>query len=147
MFAEIQIPYLKEVFYTTIIVLVAFIISRAIKNRIFKILDTLPQNLRKGVVSVFNLVIYLLATFAILNVWGINLGNILLSLGAFSIAVSFALKNTIENLVSGVLLMLDRPFKIGDEIEVKGIRGRIFQQKVLKNKALEINRFFEQISF
>jgi small-conductance mechanosensitive channel len=46
-------------------------------------------------------------------------------LGAFSIAVSFALRNTLENLVSGILLMIDKPFKIGDEIEVKGIRGKV----------------------
>jgi small-conductance mechanosensitive channel len=121
----VKAPYFKEITYTLIILITTLLISRIVKRYIIKFFYLLPEDVRKVIASSVGSIIYLFSVFAILNVWGLDLGSIILSLGAFSIAVSFALRNTLENLVSGILLMIDKPFKIGDEIEVKGIRGKV----------------------
>ncbi|NOZ82087.1 MAG: mechanosensitive ion channel [Candidatus Micrarchaeota archaeon] len=114
-----------KIVYTAAVFLFAFIISRLCGRIVSKVLRPLPKELRKRLSSAQAYVIYLLAVFVALKVWDVDLGSVLLSLGAFSIAVSFATKNTIENFVSGILILLDRPFKVGDEIEVKGVKGKV----------------------
>lgn len=47
------------------------------------------------------------------------------SLGIFSIAIGFAFRDILENLLAGVLLLFRAPFRTGDEIEVEGVRGTV----------------------
>lgn len=53
--------------------------------------------------------------------------NILSSLGFFSIAVGFAFRDILENLLAGILLLFRAPFRMGDEIEVQGISGTVVE--------------------
>jgi small-conductance mechanosensitive channel len=45
--------------------------------------------------------------------------------GALAIAAGFGLQNLLKNLVSGVMLLVERPLRLGDLVEVDGVRGRI----------------------
>ncbi len=47
------------------------------------------------------------------------------SLGIFSIAIGFAFRDILENLLAGVLLLFRAPFRTGDEIEIEGVRGTV----------------------
>jgi small conductance mechanosensitive channel len=60
-----------------------------------------------------------------LSFLGIDLTAFLMSIGALSIAISFATKDIISNLISGMILYADRPFRIGDVIQVKDCKGRV----------------------
>ena len=59
----------------------------------------------------------------ILQLFGINLAGTLLSLGIVGIAVSFAAKDIISNLFSGIILIIGKSIKVGDTIEIKGKKG------------------------
>lgn len=56
---------------------------------------------------------------------GASLGQVIAGFGLLSLGVGFALKNIIENLISGILTILTAPFHIGDEIEVGGYEGTV----------------------
>lgn len=62
---------------------------------------------------------------AILQFFGINLAGTLLSLGIVGIAVSFAAKDIISNLFSGVILILGKSIKVGDTIEINNKKGYV----------------------
>lgn len=49
--------------------------------------------------------------------------NVLGSLGFFSIAVGFAFRDILENLLAGILLLFRAPFRTGDEVDIEGTRG------------------------
>jgi small-conductance mechanosensitive channel len=53
-----------------------------------------------------------------LDVLGINVVPFVAGAGVVGIAVGFAAKDTLSNLIAGVLLIMDRPFEVGDRIEV-----------------------------
>ena len=55
----------------------------------------------------------------ILQFFGVNLAGTLLSLGIVGIAVSFAAKDIISNLFSGIILILGKSIKVGDTIEIE----------------------------
>ncbi|MCW1296080.1 MAG: mechanosensitive ion channel family protein [Candidatus Parvarchaeota archaeon] len=72
--------------------------------------------------------LYLIMIILILNILGISeaLPAIIASLGFVGLALAFASQTFIQNLIAGFVILIERDLKIGDEIEVGGIRGKIY---------------------
>jgi len=64
------------------------------------------------------LLIYAIAIILALDLLGINVMPFVAGAGVAGIAIGFAAKDTLSNLIAGVLLIIDRPFELGDRIEV-----------------------------
>lgn len=73
---------------------------------------------------------------AILQVVGIQATSLIAVLGAASLAIGLALQGTLSNMAAGVMLLLFRPFRIGDRIEVGGKNGEV----------RDLNLFFTELS-
>ncbi|RYH04596.1 mechanosensitive ion channel family protein [Salipiger sp. IMCC34102] len=88
-------------------------------------------HLRQNLIDVFVLVavtaIWLIGTLIALAVVfpSITPGKALTTLGLGSVAIGFAFKDTFENFLAGILILLREPFSIGDYIEVDGHEGQI----------------------
>jgi len=63
-------------------------------------------------------IIYAVAVVLALDIMGINVMPFVAGAGVLGIAIGFAAKDTLSNLIAGILLIIDRPFEIGDRIEV-----------------------------
>ncbi len=63
-------------------------------------------------------ILYVTALILALDVIGINVMPFIAGAGVAGIAIGFAAKDTLSNLIAGILLIIDRPFEIGDRIEV-----------------------------
>lgn len=70
-------------------------------------------------------VIYPLTFVAVLGVFGIPLSGIGAAVGLIGLGISFALKDVIANFISGIMILVNRPFKIGDQIKVDGEEGTL----------------------
>jgi small conductance mechanosensitive channel len=62
---------------------------------------------------------------AVLQLFGIQTASLVAVLGATSLAIGLALQGTLANLAAGVMLLLFRPFQIGDSVEVAGKAGTV----------------------
>ncbi|MBT2474864.1 mechanosensitive ion channel [Microbacterium sp. ISL-103] len=60
-------------------------------------------------------------------VWGADVGGLVAALGVTSIVIGLALQNAVGGVISGLLLLFEQPFKIGDWLEVGGIEGRVVE--------------------
>jgi hypothetical protein len=67
----------------------------------------------------------MLATLIVLVVWGVNSTGILTALGAFSVALGLSLQDVFRNFFSGVLLLMEKPFKVGDHVQVQLVEGEV----------------------
>ncbi len=62
---------------------------------------------------------------AVMQLFGIQTASLVAVLGATSLAIGLALQGTLANLAAGVMLLLFRPFKIGDSVELGGKAGQV----------------------
>lgn len=65
---------------------------------------------------------------------GFKLSVLLGAAGVFTVAISFASQTAASNLISGIFLLFEHPFKVGDTVEVKGITGVIESIDLLSTK-------------
>ena len=75
-----------------------------------------------------SLVYYLLLAFvviAVLGIFGIPTASFVAVLGAAGLAVGLALQGTLSNFAAGVMLLIFRPFKVGDYVEAGGTAGSV----------------------
>ncbi len=69
--------------------------------------------------NISKVIIIVVGTLLVLGVWGVQIESVLISLGVLGVIVGFALKDSLDNLVGGISLILDRSFKTGDIIKLK----------------------------
>ena len=114
---------------TTLIYILIIIIAASILTRVVAFLMNKMKRFKTDMTIVYlvrdiiNYIIYFIALMVILQFFGINLTGTLLSLGIVGIAVSFAAKDIISNLFSGIILILGKSIKVGDTLEIKGKKG------------------------
>ena len=75
--------------------------------------------------SVARVSLLILGLITALGTLGVNILGIVAGLGLTGFALGFALKDSIANLLAGVLILLYRPFEVGDRIDVGGLAGRV----------------------
>lgn len=60
-------------------------------------------------------------------VWEADVGGLLTALGVGSIVIGLALQNAVGGVISGLLLLFEQPFKIGDWLDTGGVKGRVVE--------------------
>src|SRR5262245_24891183 len=121
-----------------VILIVGWVASRLLYSAVLRLCERSPRVDRTVTLFLGNGARYtaLVFTFvAVLTTFGIATTSFVAVLGALGIAVGLALQGTLSNLAAGIMLVLFRPFHIGDRIETANVGGTI----------CEINLFFTEI--
>lgn len=86
----------------------------------------LSSSLQELFLKIARFIIYALGMLVALGHLGVSITPILASLGVGSIAIALALQDTLGNLFSGVYLLVDQPFLVGDQVRLEGgLEGRV----------------------
>lgn len=73
--------------------------------------------------TIANIVLLIFVIIAALDQLGVNTTSMIAVLGAAGLAVGLALKDSLQNFAAGVMLIINRPFKLGDFVDVAGVMG------------------------
>jgi small conductance mechanosensitive channel len=83
-------------------------------------------------------IIYPVTFVVVLGIFGLPISALGTTLGLIGLGISFALKDMIANFLSGIMILINRPFKIGDQIEVAGEEGTV---KDIELRATDIKTY------
>jgi small-conductance mechanosensitive channel len=122
----LDMHFLDKGFFAALIILVAtplknlaLILIAYYQRNIALRTDTQVDNIIFDLLNKFSgAAIYATAGILALDILGINVMPFIAGAGVAGVAIGFAAKDTLSNLIAGVLLIIDRPFEIGDRIEV-----------------------------
>ena len=109
----------------TLITIFIFWVIHQIIEPISYILSGLDQILTREligwIIKSLKILIFILGLAAVLELWGIKIGPIIAGLGLFGVAVALGAQDLFKNLISGILVLVEKRFKIGDWILVDGV--------------------------
>ena len=109
---------------TLITILIFWVIHQIIEpvSYILSGLDKLlTRELIGWIIKSLKILIFILGLAAVLELWGIKIGPIIAGLGLFGVAVALGAQDLFKNLISGILVLVEKRFKIGDWVYVEGI--------------------------
>jgi small-conductance mechanosensitive channel len=115
---------LKGAVFLTVLLWAANMSSRLLEQRLLKF-HTMPPAMQVLTAKLAKVVLLTLAVVIALNAVGIDLTAFAVFSGAIGVGVGFGLQKVVSNLISGVILLLDRSIKPGDVIEIAGTYGWI----------------------
>lgn len=110
---------------------VALIIGLYVANMITRAIDKvmtkkeLDPSLRPFLRSLINTLLKVLVVVSVLGMVGIQMTSFIAILGAAGLAIGMALSGTLQNFAGGVMILIFRPFKVGDYIEAQGFAGTV----------------------
>ena len=134
----------EPMFAAFYVILSASILSVSIKHLIPVLMDRFSAQGSVTVSGSNSIIVFFLRTvvwfaglYFALNQLGIELLGILASLAVFSLIIGLAVQQTLGNIVNSFLLSIDRPFEVGDRIEVEEILGSVVSVGILSTKVLD----------
>ena len=81
----------------------------------------LSKDLINWIINAIKVLILILGLAAVLELWGIKIGPIIAGLGLFGVAVALGAQDLFKNLISGILVLIEKRFQVGDWIFVEGV--------------------------
>ena len=115
--------YFQKINNTLSTIFVFWLIHQALipfSNVFSKLEKVLTKALVLWILRSLKYLIIFLGIVAVLEVWGIKIGPVIAGLGLFGVAVALGAQDLFKNLISGIMILLEKRFHIGDVISVPG---------------------------
>ncbi len=123
---------ITKIFKIVVIIVTAIGLAKSITTKssfILKMQEKSERDVDKHTVKILikaiRVIIYVVAAFLVVTELGYNLNGLIAGLGIGGLVVTLAAQDTLKNLIGGITLILDKPFKIGDYIIINNIEGTV----------------------
>lgn len=117
----------KNALIAIITILVFYILYRVLKNILNRVIEQfeLGKTIKSFLIMGLKYTIMVFAVVTALDQIGYDITSLIAGLGIAGIAIGFAAKDTLSNIVAGIFIFWDRPFYIGDLVEIENEYGKV----------------------
>lgn len=124
---------LPKIIFAIVILIIGIVISKLVLFALTKVLGKtrLDLTITKFTAQVAKIVLYTLLVTIIMSMLGIPSTSIITVIGTAGVAIGLALQSSLSNVAGGFLIMISRPFKIGDYIITNGVEGTVSHISIL----------------
>ena len=111
--------------------LVIYYLGRWVVRRVMKLMDkvyekkSVEKSLRSFLSGVVKVLLYVVIVLIVIQVLGINTTSLVAMIASAGLAIGMALSGTLQNFAGGVMILLLRPYRIGDYIDAQGEEGTV----------------------
>ena len=109
--------------------ILVYIVGKAIIAKILVLaakirgIEALDPNVRTFTISAIKWTLYLVLVVSIVSILGVPMASVITVLGTAGAAVALGLQGSLANLAGGIMLVIFKPFKVGEYIETSGVQG------------------------
>lgn len=133
-----------------IIIILIFVIAMIIAKAIALYLRrTLKEKVRKeqlrSITKVVYAVIFLIAFISVLPILGVDATGIAVAAGFLGLVIGLASQSVIGNLIAGIFLVIERPMKVGDQVNVEGTYGYVEDVRIMSTTIRTYDGVFVRI--
>ena len=114
-----------------LLAIVVWFVGKAIVNKIMgltgkmKFLEKVEPNTRTFVLSALKWLLYIILVVSIVAILGVPMASVITVLGTAGAAIALSLQGSLSNLAGGIMLVIFKPFKVGDFVETSGVTGTV----------------------
>ncbi len=131
-FTEQGISYMPKIAGALITLVLGWIIIKILISLFAKSMRTkhVDDTLEHFLVSLVGIILKALLIITVISMFGVQMTSFIAIVGAAGLAIGLALQGSLGNFAGGVLILLFKPFKIGDVIEAQGHKGKVSQIQI-----------------
>ncbi len=124
---ELAISYGPKLVGAILVLIIGLWVIKLINKMILRAMERseLDESLRPFLKSLASTLLKVLLVISVLGMLGVTMTSFIAILGAAGLAVGMALSGTLQNFAGGVMILIFKPFIVGDVIEAKGYTGKV----------------------
>ncbi len=134
-----MVPRLIAALFVLVLFYAAYRLLRVVLHRVFQRSSRVDSALESLLMKTLRIVAVAFIVISVLGQFGINVTALLAGLSIVGLAVGLAAKDTLENFISGITIFVDRPFRVGDSIEIEGIYGFVEEISMRSTRIRTLN--------
>lgn len=114
-----------------LLAIIVFLIGKMLIGKVMTILernpimDTLDGAVRTFTVSAAKGALYVVLAVTIINIMGVPMASVITVIASAGVAVGLALQGALSNLAGGIMLVIFKPFRVGDYVDAAGVSGTV----------------------
>ena len=118
------------------IAILVFYVGKFIIRKLYQVTDrimtrrSVDRSLTTFILSLVRIVLYFILIVTIISILGIETSSFIAIFASAGVAIGMALSGTLQNFAGGVLILLLKPYKIGDYIEAQGFQGTVTEIQI-----------------
>ena len=124
--------YSLQILGALIIFIIGIFVSKYLRKMVFNLLlkNNIDETLSGFVANFIRLLIIIMMGILALGKLGISIAPFIAAIGALSLTAGLALQGSVSNFAAGVILIITKPFKIGDTITINDVYGEVLEIKL-----------------
>jgi small-conductance mechanosensitive channel len=137
-----SLPFAGQVVFTFVIFVVAYIVADVLNSAVREFSDEserITDHQEEVMLRVGNVAILLVMASGLLTLWGIDLSGLLVGAGVLGIVLGLAARKTLGSIIAGFVLMVTRPFTVGDWVEIGDNEGVVTHITIMHTELREFN--------
>lgn len=124
-FTSTVLPNMIKAFLLFLVMYVIYRVFRSVLVKLMRASRKVEAGLESLLLKSLSIVAWVFITIMVFDQFGVDVTAFLAGLSIVGLALGFAAKDSLENFISGVTILIDSPFKVGDQIEIDGTYGTV----------------------
>ena len=144
-FMDTAISWLKDFLPNLIGAIIILIVGMWLSGLIANIVSKAMKRAKIGtevvtfVHSFVKIALKVLVIVAAVGTLGFNIASLITALGAATVAIGLALQDTLKNVASGITVLVNKPFKVGDYVQISGFEGTVTRIDIASTHLLTLD--------